>query len=182
MTLSQALFGKIPFAILLKGTPKTTHKSIAKLRSVKRLFHPPPFHPTAPNPTFFSPFCPRITARPLNRGLQWQFNKARRPIVANVARYKPIGLTLSTSPSGVRQIVYERLFLTYSERILDSIRLRLNLIWIFFCFSVRWVKTLLLFYVAVSTCLPFFRSICKMVLLWCFFMLLLTLKYDTILR
>lgn len=45
------------------GTPKTTHKSIAKLRSVKRL------SPTTPRgwclPPEFPHFCPRITVRPL---------------------------------------------------------------------------------------------------------------------
>lgn len=94
-------------------------------------FPPTSLHPLLP------PICPRITAHPLNRGLQWQFNKARRPIVANVARYKPIGLTLHMSLSNVCGVAYQRLVFTYGWQIFDSISIGF-FIWIFFCFTLRW--------------------------------------------
>lgn len=124
--------GKSPS--ILKGTPKTTHKSIAKLRSMK---HPtllllPPF----PLSNLLPPHLPPNYRSPLNRGLQWQFNKAQRPIVANVARYKPIGLTLFPSLSISTEFVYVHLTLTYSLRILDSIAIDF-FIPIFFCFAFR---------------------------------------------
>lgn len=115
-------------------TPKTTHKSIAKLRSMKHptLLHLPPF----PLSNLLPPHLPPNYRSPLNRGLQWQFNKAQRPIVANVARYKPIGLTLFPSLSISTEFVYVHLTLTYSLRILDSIAIDF-FIPIFFCFAFR---------------------------------------------
>lgn len=95
----------------LKGTPKTIRKSIADY-----------------------PHRPRVTAHPNRR--QWQFNKAQRPIPANVARYKPIGLTLHLSLSNTPLPTYTCLAPTNGQRILDSIAIDF-FIWISFCFEFR---------------------------------------------